>query len=103
MGRLCFLYPGNVEDPGGEPIDYNIEAQTSQLVRNLDQVLEACGASRANLVDITVFLTNMKRDFSRVNAIYSEYFTDAASCHTTVEINALAKPIAVEFKCIAAL
>ena len=95
--------PGNVLGAGGELIDYDIEAQTRQLVRNLDQVLEACGASRANLVDITVFLTNMKRDFSRFNALYAEYFTAAAPCRTTVEINALPTPIAVELKCIAAL
>lgn len=93
--------PGNVYGPDGELIEHDIEAQTRQLVSNLDQVLEAAGASRADLVDITVFLTDMKRDFQRFNAIYAECFSEAAPCRTTVEINALPTPIAVEFKCIA--
>ncbi|AKS41834.1 RidA family protein [Wenzhouxiangella marina] len=114
VGNLLFLsglgpripgsdeVPGNVYDEAGTLIDYDIEAQTRQLVANLDQVLASAGASRANLVDITVFLTDMKRDFKRFNAIYAEYFTEAAPCRTTVEINALPTPIAIEFKCMAA-
>ena len=115
VGNLLFLsglgprvpgsneVPGNVHDADGKLVDYDIEAQTRQLVANLDQVLKASGATRANLVDITVFLTNMKRDFSRFNEIYAEYFSEAAPCRTTVEINALPTPIAVEFKCVAAI
>jgi len=94
--------PGNIHDSNGELVDYDIEAQTRQLVENLDRVLEASGAARSNLVDITVFLTDMKRDFERFNKVYAEYFTDAAPCRTTVEINALPTPIAIEFKCVAA-
>jgi 2-aminomuconate deaminase len=95
--------PGNVYGENGELIDYDIEAQTRQLVANLDRVLEAAGARRQHLVDITVFLTNMQRDFKPFNALYAEYFSQAAPCRTTVEINALPTPIAIEFKCIAAL
>ncbi len=114
VGNLLFLsglgprmpetgdVPGNVHDSSGMLIDYDIEAQTRQLISNLDQVLVASGASRSNLVDITVFLTNMKRDFQRFNEIYAEYFSEVAPCRTTVEINALPTPIAVEFKCLAA-
>lgn len=94
--------PGNVYDDAGKLVDYDIEAQTRQLISNLDRVLEASDASRADLVDITVFLTDMQRDFQRFNAIYAECFAEAAPCRTTVEINALPTPIAVEFKCIAA-
>jgi 2-aminomuconate deaminase len=113
VGQLLFLsglgpripgsneVPGNVYGEHGELIDYDIEAQTRQLVANLDRVLEAAGASRDQLVDITVFLTDMQRDFKRFNAIYAECFSAAAPCRTTVEINALPTPIAVEFKCIA--
>lgn len=95
--------PGNVYGPGGELIDHDIEAQTRQLVNNLDRVLQAAGASRGNLVDITVFLTDMQRDFKRFNQVYAEYFSEAAPCRTTVEINALPTPIAVEFKCVASV
>lgn len=115
VGQLLFLsglgprvpgsneVPGNVHGPDGDLIDHDIEAQTRQLVSNLDRVLEAAGASRGDLVDITVFLTDMQRDFKRFNQIYAEYFSEAAPCRTTVEINALPTPIAVEFKCIAAV
>ncbi len=115
VGNLLFLsglgprvpgsneVPGNVYDEQGQLIDHDIEAQTRQLVANLDAVLAAAGASRRDLVDITVFLTDMQRDFATFNAVYAEYFAAAAPCRTTVEINALPTPIAVEFKCIAAL
>jgi 2-aminomuconate deaminase len=95
--------PGNVYDDEGRLVDHDIEAQTRQLISNLDWVLESAGASRGDLVDITVFLTDMKRDFEPFNAVYAEAFADAGPCRTTVEINALPTPIAVEFKCIAAL
>ncbi len=95
--------PGNLHDQAGKLIDYDIEAQTRQLVANLDQVLEAAGVTRSHLVDVTVFLTDMDRDFARFNEIYAEYFSEAAPCRTTVEINALPTPIAIEFKCIAAV
>ncbi len=113
VGNLLFLsglgpripgtneVPGNRYDTDGTLLDYDIAAQTEQLVANLDQVLEAAGASRNQLVDITVFLTNMKDDFKTFNNIYRKHFSEAAPCRTTVEINALPTPIAVEFKCIA--
>ncbi|MGY6587152.1 MAG: RidA family protein [Wenzhouxiangella sp.] len=115
VGNLLFLsglgpripgsneVPGNRYDADGTLVDYDIAAQTEQLVSNLDQVLEAAGASRNQLVDITVFLTDMKRDFKTFNEIYRKHFSDAAPCRTTVEINALPTPIAVEFKCIASI
>ncbi|MCC5863812.1 MAG: RidA family protein [Wenzhouxiangella sp.] len=95
--------PGNVYDADGRLVDYDIERQTRQLVANLDTVLAASGATRNDLVDITVFLTDMVRDFKRFNAIYAECFSEAGPCRTTVEVNALPTPIAVEFKCIASL
>ncbi len=115
VGNLLFLsglgprvpgtdeVPGNVYDADGKVVDYDIERQTRQLVANLDAVLAASGASRSDLVDITVFLTDMARDFMRFNAIYAECFSEARPCRTTVEINALPTQIAVEFKCIASL
>lgn len=115
VGNLLFLsglgpripgtneVPGNVFDDNGKLIAHDIERQTRQLVANLDAVLEASGASRNQLVDITVFLTDMAGDFDRFNRVYAECFTESAPCRTTVEINALPTPIAVEFKCIACL
>jgi 2-aminomuconate deaminase len=64
-------------------------------------VLEASGSKWENLVDVTVFLTNMKDDFATYNKIYAQYFKDNLPCRTTVEINALPTPIAIELKCIA--
>ena len=64
-------------------------------------ILEAPGSSWENLVDVTVFLTDMKKDFPDFNRIYADYFKDNQPCRTTVEVNALPTPIAIELKCIA--
>lgn len=93
--------PGNRYDDAGAVIDRDIRAQTRQLVANLEQVLAASGAALDNLVDITVFLTDMQRDFKAFNAVYAESFQTIRPCRTTVEVGALPTPIAVEFKCIA--
>jgi 2-aminomuconate deaminase len=70
---------------------------------NVRAVLEAGGAAWTDLVDITVFLTDMKRDFASYNRLYAEYFAGVDACRTTVGIDALPTPIAIELKCIAAL
>lgn len=95
--------PGNQYDAEGRLTGRDIEAQTRQLMANLDEVLTAAGAGRADVVDITVFLTDMAGDFRRFNEVYAEYFDEDGPCRTTVEVGALPTPIAVEFKCIAAL
>jgi 2-aminomuconate deaminase len=97
--------PGNVHDAEGRLIAYDIEAQTRAVFANVRAVLEASGARWEDLVDVTVFLTDMARDFKAYNAIWAEYFPDpaAAPCRTTVGITALPTPIAIELKCIAAL
>jgi 2-aminomuconate deaminase len=97
--------PGNVQDAEGRLIAYDIEAQTRAVFANVRAVLEASGARWEDLVDVTVFLTDMARDFKAYNAIWAEYFPDpaAAPCRTTVGITALPTPIAIELKCIAAL
>jgi 2-aminomuconate deaminase len=64
-------------------------------------ILESSGSRWENLVDVTVFLTNMKSDFKTFNKIYAEYFKENQPCRTTVEVNALPTPIAIELKCIA--
>jgi 2-aminomuconate deaminase len=66
-------------------------------------ILEEAGTSWDKLVDVTVFLVNMKRDFHVYNRVYAEYFKDNLPCRTTVEINSLPTPIAIELKCIATL
>jgi len=85
----------------GEVLDYDIEAQCHSVFENVRHVLEASGSSWDQLVDVTVFLTNMKEDFKTYNKVYAEYFKDNQPCRTTVEINALPTPIAIELKCIA--
>lgn len=84
-------------------MDYDIEAQCHAVFRNVKSVLEAAGSGWDRLVDITVFLTDIERDFDTFNRIYRDYFPGEGPCRTTVEVNRLPTPIAIELKCIAAL
>ena len=84
-------------------IEYSIADQCRSVFHNVRQILEASGSSWEDLVDVTVFLTDMDHDFATFNAIYAEHFTDNQPCRTTLEINALPTPIAIELKCIAQL
>ncbi|MDE2408078.1 MAG: RidA family protein [Xanthomonadaceae bacterium] len=95
--------PGNDYFADGRVRSHDIEAQARAVLANVRAVLAASGARWEDLVDVTVFLTDMTRDFKAFNAIWAEYFPDAASapCRTTVGIAALPTPIAIELKCIA--
>jgi 2-aminomuconate deaminase len=95
--------PGVTLDKDRNIVSYNIEEQCHSVFQNVRLILEASGAKWENLVDVTVFLTNMKDDFPIFNKIYAEYFKDNQPCRTTVEVNALPTPIAIELKCIASL
>ena len=94
---------GNVHDVEGRLISYDIDAQCRAVFANVRAVLKASGARWEDLVDVTVFLTNMKQDFPVFNAIYAQYFKTDQPCRTTVEVNALPTPIAIELKCIAVI
>jgi 2-aminomuconate deaminase len=94
---------GNVLDAGGKLVSYDIEAQCRAVFANVRAILEASGARWEDLVDVTVFLTDMARDFAAYNRLYAEYFTTAQPCRTTVGISALPTPIAIELKCIAVM
>ena len=95
--------PGNEYFADGRVRRYDIEAQARAVLANVRAVLDASGARWDDLVDITVYLTDMARDFKAYNAVWAEHFPDAASapCRTTVGITALPTPIAIELKCIA--
>jgi 2-aminomuconate deaminase len=95
--------PGNVYDAANALVGYDIEAQCRQVFANVRAVLEASGARWEDLVDVTVFLTDMTRDFAAYNRVYAEHFPDPATapCRTTLGITALPTPIAIELKCIA--
>jgi len=115
VGELLFLSgigprtPGTDEIPGndyyadGRLRGYDIAAQTHSVFANVRAVLEASGARWEDLVDVTVYLTDMARDFKTYNAIWAEYFPDigSAPCRTTLGITALPTPIAIELKCVA--
>ncbi len=88
-------------DEEGNIVSYDIAEQCHSVFQNVRFILEASGSRWENLVDVTVFLTNMKDDFKTFNKIYAEYFKDNQPCRTTVEVNALPTPIAIELKCIA--
>ena len=114
VGELLFLsgvgprmpgnnvIPGNAYDDHGTLLSYDIEAQGRQVFANVRSVLEASGARWEDLVDVTVFLTDMARDFPAYNKLYAEYFAGVDACRTTLGITALPTPIAIELKCIAA-
>lgn len=97
--------PGNVMDADGKLLAYDIVAQCHSVFANVRSVLEASGAQWSDLVDVTVFLTDMGADFRAYNAVWAEYFPDAANapCRTTLGITALPTPIAIELKCLAVL
>ena len=94
---------GNTYDAYGRLMSYDIEAQCRSVFANVRTVLEASGARWEDLIDVTVFLTDMTHDFAEYNRVYAEYFTDAQPCRTTVGITSLPTPIAIELKCIAAI
>lgn len=113
VGNLLFLsgvgprqkgtkaIPGVTLAEDGSIESYDIEAQCHSVFGNVRTIVESAGASWNDIVDVTVFLTNMKDDFKTYNRIYAEYFADNQPCRTTVEISSLPTPIAIELKCIA--
>jgi len=114
VGNLLFLsgigprtvtneIPGLQLDKNGNFLEFDFAAQCRNVFENVRIVLEESGSSWDKLVDVTVFLVNMKRDFATYNKIYAEYFRDNQPCRTTVEINSLPTPIAIELKCIATI
>ncbi len=115
VGNLLFLsgvgprkrdskdIPGVTLDENGNILSYDIEVQCRAVFDNIRYILEDCGSSWDNMVDVTVFLTNMKDDFKTYNRLYAEYFGDVQPCRTTVEINCLPTPIAIELKVMATI
>ena len=95
--------PGVSLDDAGKVESYDIEAQCRSVFENVRTIITESGSSWQQIVDVTVFLTNMDDDFATYNKIYAEYFADNQPCRTTVEINALPTPIAIELKCIATI
>ena len=94
--------PGLETDGEGNKIKYDIEAECHSVFANVKAVLEAGGSSWENIVDVTVFLTNMK-DFPIYNKIYGDYFRDVQACRTTVEVKSLPSLISIELKVIATI
>lgn len=115
VGNLLFLsgigsrnpvdnsIPGLALDAEGNIMHYNIEAECRQVFANVKAVLEAAGSSWDKIIDVTVFLTNMKEDFATYNKIYGEYFKEVQACRTTVEVKSLPTQIAIELKVIASI
>jgi 2-aminomuconate deaminase len=115
VGNLLFLsgvgprkkgskeIPGVTLDANGNITSHSIAEQCHSVFQNVRYILEASGSRWENLVDVTVYLTNMKTDFVTYNKIYAEYFKDNQPCRTTVEISSLPTPIAIELKCIATI
>jgi 2-aminomuconate deaminase len=100
-GNLLFLSGIGPRHPKTEQIPEGIEAQTRACIENVKVILEDAGSSLEKVVDVTVFLTNMERDFAAYNRVYAEYFAQVRPTRTTVGIVALPSPISVELKVIA--
>ena len=115
VGNLLFLsgvgprergtkkIPGVELNADGTIQSYDIAAQCHSVFKNVRAILEDSGSSWENLVDVTVYLTNMKNDFPIYNKLWADYFKENPPCRTTLEINALPTPIAIELKCVAAM
>ena len=99
------VIPGNEYFADGRLRDHDIAAQCRQVFANVRAVLEASGARWEDLVDVTVYLTDMARDFKAYNAAWAAHFPDSARapCRTTLGITALPTPIAIELKCVAVI
>lgn len=93
--------PGVELNNAGEIVSYDIETQCRSVFQNVRYILEDSGSSWDDIVDVTVFLTNMTGDFETYNRIYAEYFSENRPCRTTVEVGSLPTPIAIELKVIA--
>ena len=115
VGNLLFLsgigprekgqkkIPGVEQDENGNIVSYDIEKQCHSVFKNVKAVLEESGSSWEKIIDVTVFLTNMKADFPAYNKLWAEYFSGNPPCRTTVEIKSLPTPIAIELKVIATI
>jgi 2-aminomuconate deaminase len=95
--------PGVELNDAGGIVSYDIETQCRSVFQNVRYILEDAGSSWDKIVDVTVYLTNMKADFAAYNKVYAEYFAENRPCRTTVEVNALPTPIAIELKVIATM
>ena len=115
VGNLLFLsgigprnpkdnsIPGLELDKDGNIVKYDIAAECHAVFANVKAVLEASGSSWDRIIDVTVFLTNMKKDFPVYNKIYADYFTSVQACRTTIEVKSMPTPIAIELKVIATI
>ena len=115
VGHLLFLsgigprergsrpIPGVRMDDAGNVIDYDIAEEARSVFRNVRFILEDAGSAWENIVDVTVFLTSIGRDFQRFNEVYREHFGGVEPCRTTVEVSRLPTPIHVELKVIATI
>ena len=95
--------PGVDLDKDGNVISHDIEIQCHAVFNNIRFILEESGSKWDNLVDVTVFLTDMERDFDTYNRVYADYFKSNQPCRTTVGVTSLPTPIAIELKCIATI
>ncbi|MGZ4809611.1 MAG: RidA family protein, partial [Thermoanaerobaculia bacterium] len=115
VGNLLFLsgigprrpvtgeIPGLIRDGAGSVIGHDIEVQTRAVVDNVRAILEEAGSRLENVLDVTVYLTDMDRDFARFNKVYGEYFAAIQPTRTTVGVDSLPTPIAIELKIIASV
>lgn len=103
VGNILYLSGVGPREPGTDRIPKTFEEQCHSVFKNVKIILEESGSDWNQLVDVTVYLTNMEKDFSTYNKIYADYFKDNRPCRTTLGITALPTPIFIELKCIATI
>lgn len=97
------VIPGVILNESGTVVEYDITEQTLSVFRNIKFILEDAGSRWENIIDVQVYLTDMRADFPVFNKLYAEHFAGVDACRTTIEVGALPTPIAVELKIIATI
>ena len=101
VGELIFCAgQGSIDPATQEVLRGTIEEETERTLRNLRAVLDAAGATFADVVKTTVFLADID-DFAAMNGVYARFFPDPPPARTTVEVAALPKGFKVEIEAIA--
>ena len=101
VGNFLFLSGIGSRKSSDNSTPKTFKDECHSFFKNVRTVVEESGAKWEDLVDVTIFLTNMKKDFDTFNSLYKDYFKDISPCRTTVEVKSLPTPISIELKCIA--
>ena len=102
VGDLLFVSGQTGIDEAGELVGMDFDTQADQAFRNLARVLEAGGSSLERVVKVTIFLTDMAANFSKIVDLRGKWFTPPYPADTIVEVRSLYRPeVEIEIEAIA--